>query len=102
MEEKVNENVVTANVAEDETKKKMDWFEWMVQDLIYRVSKLENENQKMKESIENIVQDRNYKIQDVENKYYELEARLSDYNRYVLEMSNDYIEKYTHMSLSTS
>jgi hypothetical protein len=56
----------------------------------------------MKENIEDIAQDRNCKIQDVENKYYGLEARLSDYNRYVLEMSNDYIEKHTHMSLSTS
>lgn len=102
MEEKANENVVTADVAEDKTKKKIDWLEWMVQDLMYRVSKLENENQKMKENIEDIAQDRNCKIQDVENKYYGLEARLSDYNRYVLEMSNDYIEKCTHMSLSTS
>ena len=105
MGEKLDENVVkaeTTDVAtEDETKKKIDWLEWMVQDLMYRVSKLENENQRMKEKFEDTVQDRDYRIQEIDNRYYALEARLSNYSKYVLEMSNDYVKEYSHMTLRT-
>lgn len=105
MEEKLEDSVTkteTADVsAADETKKKIDWMEWMVQDLLYRVSKLEDENRKLREDFTNTVQDRDYRIQEIDNRYYALEGRLSDYSKYVLEMSNDYVKEYSHMALAT-
>ena len=102
MEEKLDDNVVKTEAATDvtvgdETKKRIDWMEWMVQDLMYRLSKLENENQVLKDTL----QERDYRLSDVDNRCFGLEAKLSDYSKYVLEMSNEYVEKYTHMTLST-
>ena len=87
--------------AADETKKKIDWMEWMVQDLLCRVSRLEDDNRKLREDFNDTVQDRDYRIRDIDNRCYGIEAKLSDYSKYVLEMSNEYVEKYTHMTLST-
>ena len=105
MGEKLDDNVVktesTDVATEVETKKKIDCLEWMVQDLLYRVSRLEDENRKLREDFTNTVQDRDYRIQEIDNRYYALEARLSDYSKYVLEMSNDYVTKYSHMVLAT-
>ena len=100
MEEKLDDNVVkteatTDVTVEDETKKRIDWMEWMIQDLMYRLSKLENENQALKDTL----QERDYRLSDVDNRYFSLEAKLSNYNKYVLEMSNDYVKKYTNMVL---
>ena len=105
MEEKLDYNVAkvesTDASVEDETKKKIDWMEWMVQDLLYRVSRLEDENRKLKEKFDETIQDRDYRIQEIDNRYYGLDAKLSDYNKYILEMSSDYVERYTHMALAT-
>jgi hypothetical protein len=105
MEEKLEDSVTKTEAADvsvaDETKKKIDWMEWMVQDLLYRVSRLEDENRKLREDFTNTVQDRDYRIQEIDNRYYALEAKLSDYSKYVLEMSNDYVTKYSHMALAT-
>jgi uncharacterized coiled-coil DUF342 family protein len=105
MEEKLEDSVTKTEAADvsaaDETKKKIDWMEWMVQDLLYRVSKLEDENRKLREDFNDTVQDRDYRIRDIDNRCYGIEAKLSDYSKYVLEMSNEYVEKYTHMTLST-
>jgi hypothetical protein len=105
MEEKLEDSVTKTEAADvsvaDETKKKIDWMEWMVQDLLCRVSRLEDENRKLREEFNDTVQDRDYRIQAIDNRYYGIEAKLSDYSKYVLEMSNEYVEKYTHMTLST-
>ena len=105
MEEKLEDSVTKTETADvssaDETKKKIDWMEWMVQDLLYRVSRLEDENRKLREDFTNTVQDKDYMIQEIDNRYYALEAKLSDYSKYVLEMSNDYVTKYSHMTLAT-
>ena len=105
MEEKLEDSVTKTEVADvsaaDETKKKIDWMEWMVQDLLYRVSRLEDDNRKLREELTDTVQDRDYRIRDIDNRCYGIEAKLSDYSKYVLEMSNEYVEKYAHMTLST-
>lgn len=102
MEEKIDNNLVESTTVdtqqEDEVKKKIDWMEWIIQDLMYRLSKLETENQVLKDALQYRVDDR---IQDIENKCYDIDAKLSDYNKYVLEMTNEYVTRYTHMTLST-
>jgi len=105
MEEKLEDSVTKTEAADvsvaDEMKKKIYWMEWMVQDLLYRVSKLEEENSKLKEKFDETIQDRDYRIQDIDNRFYGIEAKLADYSKYILEMSNEYVDKYTHMTLST-
>jgi hypothetical protein len=98
MEEKLDDNVVkveTDMTVEDETKKRIDWMEWIIQDLTYRLSKLENENQALKDTL----QERDYRLSDIDDRCFGLEAKLLDYNKYVLEMSNDYVRKYTNVML---
>ena len=99
MEQKIDNSLLESNTVdtqqEDGVEKKIDWLEWMIQDLIYRLSKLENENQKLKD----ILQERDYRLSDVDDRCFHLEAKLLDYNKYVLEMSNDYVKKYANAVL---